>query len=96
MNLGRSIKLCRTSLGLSQGDLARKIAMSVSYISLVEQGKRDPAMSTVRDIASALGIPVSLLTFMAAESGELKGMPEDVREKLSGVAFKLLNAKQRA
>ena len=96
MNLGRSIKMCRTNQGLSQGDLASRIGMSVSYISLIEQGKRDPAISTIEDVASALGVPLSLLTFLAAEPGELRGVPEDVRDKLAGVAYKLLNAKQRA
>ncbi len=96
MNLGKSIKLCRTSRGLSQDELAKKIGKSISYISLIEQGKRDPAISTVEEIARALGVPVSLLTFLAAEPGELKGVPEDVRDKLAGIAHRLLNAKQTA
>jgi transcriptional regulator with XRE-family HTH domain len=96
MNLGRSIKLCRTNRGMSQEELAKKVGLSISYISLIEQGKRDPPMSTVEEMADALGVPVSLLTFLAAEAGDLKGVPEDVRDKLSGIAYKLLNAKQRA
>jgi transcriptional regulator with XRE-family HTH domain len=95
MNLGRSIKMCRTNRGLSQEDLATRIDMSASYISLIEQGKRDPAISTIEEVANALDVPVSLLTFLAAEPGELKGVPEDLCDKLTGVAFKLLNAKQR-
>jgi hypothetical protein len=50
----------------------------------------------VEEIAGALGVPVSLLTFLAADPGDLKGVPEEVRDKLAGVAFKLLNAKRRA
>ncbi len=94
MNLGRSIKLCRTNRGLSQEELARKVGLSASYISLIEKGDRDPAISTAEKIATALGVPMSLLTFLAAEPGELKGVPEEVRDKLAGIAFKLLNAKQ--
>ena len=94
MNLGRSIKLCRTNRGLSQDDLARKVGLSASYISLIEKGDRDPAMSTAEKISTALGVPMSLLTFLAADPGELKGVPEEVRDKLAGIAFKLLNAKQ--
>ena len=51
-------------------------------------------MSTAEKISNALGVPMSLLTFLAAEPGELKGVPEEVRDKLAGIAFKLLNAKQ--
>jgi transcriptional regulator with XRE-family HTH domain len=96
MDIGKSIKMCRTSLGLSQEALAQKVGVSMSYISLIEQGKRDPAMSTVEQIADALGVPVSLLTFLAADPSELKGVPEDLRDRLSGVALRLLHAKQRA
>jgi transcriptional regulator with XRE-family HTH domain len=96
MNLGKSIKICRVSRGLSQEELARKIRKSIAYVSLIEQGKRDPAMSTVEEIARALEIPMSLLTFLAAEPGELKGVPEDVRDKLAGVVHRLLNAKRTA
>jgi transcriptional regulator with XRE-family HTH domain len=94
MNLGRSIKLCRTNRGLSQDDLARKVGLSASYISLIEKGDRDPAMSTAEKISTALGVPMSLLTFLASDPGELKGVPEEIRDKLAGIAFKLLNAKQ--
>ena len=94
MNLGKSIKLCRTTRGFSQDELAGKVGLSVSYISLIEQGKRDPAISTVENIAEALGVPLSLLTFLAADPGDLKGIPDEVRDKLAGVALKLLHAKQ--
>ena len=56
----------------------------------------DKAAEKVKEIADALGVPLSLLTFLAADPGDLKGVPEDVRDKLAGVAFKLLHAKQRA
>ena len=96
MNLGKAIKLCRTNRGFSQEQLANKIDMSVSYISLIERGSRDPVMSTVQQIADAIDIPVSLLLFLAADPEDLHGMPEEVRDKLAGVVFKLLSAKQHA
>ena len=96
ITLGRSIKLCRTNQGLSQEDLAKKCGLSASYISLIEKGDRDLPISVAGKIATALGIPMSLLTFMAAEPGDLRGVPEDVRDKLAGIAFKLLNARQHA
>ena len=94
MQLGKSIKLCRTNLGLSQQDLAKKIGLSVSYISMIEQGKRDPTISNVQHISKALGVPMSLLTFLAAEPEELNRVPQELRDKLAGVAIQLLNAKQ--
>ncbi len=81
---------------MSQDALAQKVKLSPSYISLIEKGDRDLPISVAEKIATALGIPMSLLTFLAAEPNDLKGVPEDVRDKLAGIAFKLLNAKRRA
>ena len=96
MNLGRSIRLCRTSLGLSQEELAKKIRVSVYYISLIEQNKRDPPISTVERVAAALNVPLTVLTFLGADREDLKGIPEEVREKLASVALRLLHAKRQA
>lgn len=88
MNLGRAIKLCRTQRNLNQSDLAERANISVSYLSLLERGKRDPNFSTVQDIAAALKIPVSILVFLAADEKELTGISPELAEKLSYTALK--------
>ncbi len=88
MNLGRAIKLCRTQRNLNQSDLAELANISVSYLSLLERGKRDPNFSTVQDIASALKIPVSILVFLGADEKERAGISPELAEKLSYTALK--------
>ena len=90
MNLGNAIKLLRTRQGLKQPQLAEKAGISASYLSLLERGKRDPSFSTVEQIASALGVPVSILVFLAASDNELAGMSPELREKLSYMALRLI------
>lgn len=92
MNLGKAIKLCRTQKNMKQSDLADLAQISVSYLSLLEQGKRDPNFSTVQQIASALNVPVSILTFLAAEQGEIDDISPELAEKLSHTALKLIGA----
>ena len=91
MNIGRAIRTCRTSRGFTQGDLARKARLSVSHLSLLERGLRDPTMGAVESIAKALKVPVSILVFLSAEPDELGGMTMEVREKLSALALSLLH-----
>ena len=91
MNLGNSIKICRAHRGLTQAQLAKKAGISLSYLSLLEHDKRDANVSTLEAIAQGLGIPLNLLFFLASESGELQGLPEDVRDRLSSVILRLLN-----
>ncbi|MFN7925908.1 MAG: helix-turn-helix transcriptional regulator [Bryobacteraceae bacterium] len=90
MNLGRAIKTCRTNRGMTQGELAKKAKLSVSHLSLLERGLRDPTVSVVERIAKALRIPMSVLVFLAAEPNELVGLSTEVREKLSALALSMM------
>ena len=90
MNLGKAIRLCRTQRDLNQSELAKRADISVSYLSLLERGKRDPNFSTVERISNALNVPVSILVFLAAEKEELSEMSTELQEKLSHTALLLM------
>lgn len=90
MNLGRAIKLCRNQRGLSQQELAARAGVSASYLSLLEQNKRDPTLSTIEKLALAVGVPVGVLVFIAAEKDDLAGIGPDLAEKLSFTALTFL------
>ncbi|MFM9436006.1 transcriptional regulator with XRE-family HTH domain [Janthinobacterium sp. CG_23.3] len=91
MNLGKSIHTCRVKRGLSQAELARRAGCSVSYLSMLENSKRDPTMSTVQSIASGLGVPVEILFFLGAERGELAGIDKELAGQLALTALELLD-----
>jgi transcriptional regulator with XRE-family HTH domain len=59
---GRNLKDIREQKGISLRDLALEADLSANTISEIELGKRDPRMTTVVKLASALGIdPADLL-----------------------------------
>lgn len=91
MNLGKSIHTCRVKRGLSQAELARRAGCSVSYLSMLENSKRDPTMSTVQSIASGLGVPVEILFFLGADRGELAGIDKELAGQLALTALELLD-----
>lgn len=72
MDVGRAIRWFRQRQGISQGDVASRADCSVSYLSLLENGKRDPTLSTVTRIASALRVPVGTLFLVASDPAELE------------------------
>lgn len=88
MNLPKAIKFCRLQRGLSQSDLASKAEISISYLSLLERGKRDPVMSTLVRIASALKMPLVLLLFIASSNEEKAIYGTILEEKMSYLALK--------
>ena len=57
-NLGRRIKQIRIKKGLTQEGLAVRSGLTKSYISLLEAGKKVPAISTLSGIAVALAMTI--------------------------------------
>ncbi len=90
MNISKALKLCRTQKGLTKTKLAELAGVSVSYLSLLEQGKRDPNLSTIEEICLALKIPASIFMFLASDTNELDGISNELAEKLSLAALQLM------
>lgn len=82
MNVGQAIRLCRTRRGASQGAVARQASCSVSYLSMLENNRRDPTLSTLTRVAHALQIPVGLLFFLASEQEDLGPIDGETAAKL--------------
>jgi transcriptional regulator with XRE-family HTH domain len=77
MSVGRTIKNLRNVAGLKQKDLADRLDISPNYLSLVENDKREPSVSFLRNLASEIGIPLGLL-FLDIEGDVSKASPEEI------------------
>ena len=60
MTVGKNIKLFRTVVGLKQKELADKIDVKGSYLSTIENEKKEPSLSLLKKISEALNIPISM------------------------------------
>jgi len=54
--LGDKVKSLRLSRRLTQEELASKIKLSICFISLIENGHKDPSLKTLDSIAKALSV----------------------------------------
>lgn len=90
MNVGRAIRLCRSRRGVSQGAVARQANCSDSYLSMLENNRRDPTLSMLMRIAQALQIPVGLLFFLAADQEDLGPIDEKTTGELMQSILALL------
>lgn len=59
--LGKEVRRRREALGLTLEELAERADLSPNYIGTVENGRRDPSLSTLESLAKGLGVPVSEL-----------------------------------
>lgn len=68
--LGQAVRAERVRRGLSQEELAERAGLDRTYISGLERGTRNPALTTQQKVASALGVPLSTLTRGLGDTGE--------------------------
>ncbi|EKO3674029.1 helix-turn-helix transcriptional regulator [Vibrio metschnikovii] len=90
MNIGRALSLCRTQKGMTKTKLSKAANVSVSYLTLLEQGKRDPNLSTIDQICKALNVPTSIFMFLASDVADREGISSELAEKLSHTALSLM------
>jgi len=59
--LGKNLKRIRLAKKLSQGDLSKSLGVDRAYISNIENGRMNPTLSTLGNLAGALEISVDQL-----------------------------------
>ncbi len=59
--LGKSIKIKRTLLGISQEELGFRCGLDRTYISGIERGVRNPSFTALMALSQGLGLTVSEL-----------------------------------
>jgi transcriptional regulator with XRE-family HTH domain len=53
-NLGKNLRAARKKLGLTQEEVAERSGVQAGEISRIETGKRDPQVSTLEKLATAV------------------------------------------
>jgi transcriptional regulator with XRE-family HTH domain len=54
--VGENVRKIRSEMGLTQEQFAERSGFSQQYISGLEQGRRNPTIVTVHELAVALGV----------------------------------------
>ena len=87
--IGARIKTARERAGLTQEDLAARVGMSPSHMSIVERGVKVPRMDTVVKLANELDVSADyLLQDSVAQSrnnqllSSIMDLPERERDRL--------------
>jgi len=59
---------------------------------MIESGKREPTLTSIEKIASAMGVPTPILFFLAADSVELEGLDPETSRRLSAAVLGVMRA----
>jgi transcriptional regulator with XRE-family HTH domain len=87
MQYGKVIKLLRVSNSISQISLAKKLEVSRSYLSQVENNRKSPSLSFLKEVANFFQIPLALLVMEESNSDS------DIFKKLNNILSELLTTK---
>jgi transcriptional regulator with XRE-family HTH domain len=90
MNHSKAIRIARVLADIPQRELADRVSIDPSLISMLESGKRRPSLDTLEKIANALGIPFHLLTLLGTEGKDVKSTDSEAVHQLAIGLTKLL------
>jgi transcriptional regulator with XRE-family HTH domain len=54
--VGRQVRRARLAKGLTQEELSARTGLTQHYISVLENGRRNPTILTLHELAQALGV----------------------------------------
>jgi XRE family transcriptional regulator, fatty acid utilization regulator len=85
----KAFRIVRAAFGLQQAELAARMPITASQLSLIESGKRQPSVKVVNALASAVDIPTALITLLASSGTDMGAKTDD---EISDLARALLRA----
>src|SRR5690348_3394811 len=100
MNIGNSIKLVRTIAGLTQEEMAARLAITSNYLSLVENEKAKPSLALLQRIQEEFDVPPSFLLWNAHFQSrqldpDLRERYQKLGEQITELATTLIRRKMR-
>ncbi len=84
-----ALRLVRVFHDMNQTTLAERLAISKSYLSEIEAGKKQPTLELLQKYASTFNMPLSSLVFFA-ENLDNPTRSDKVRTVIAGKALKML------
>lgn len=94
-NYAKAFRIIRAAFGLRQSDLAARMPVTASQLSLIESGRRQPSLKVVDALASAVGVPAALVSLLASNPKDVEPNPSgDIADLASALLRVLVAAKE--
>ena len=91
MDIGQTLKLLRTAAKLKQAALAADLGVTVNYLSLVENGHREPSLTFLKKFAKKLDVPLGYFLWLALDEQKSHEAVE-LKERMNDLLSNLLHA----
>ena len=88
--MAKAFRVIRAAFGLQQAQLAPRIGISASQLSLIEKGKRQPSLKVIDNLGDATGVPTSLIMLLASDPDRINN--DDIASLATVLLRLLVNA----
>ena len=92
--MGEALRLLRIFNGYKSAELAKKLELSQSYVSELENGKKQPTMEVLDKYAKVFEMKKSTL-MLFAESLEGEEIKNDKKQRIARAGMKLREIKRK-
>lgn len=94
MNTGQTLKMLRVAANLKQGVLAKDLNITPNYLSLIENGKKEPSLTFLKNFSKRMGVSLGYLLWLALEDGNL---PEEMelKHKMDNLLVEIMRKKAK-
>lgn len=83
MDLGNTLKKIRKHRGLKQYELAQLCNISVTFLSQLENNKKDATLTTLKKISACLNIPLPVLFFLSMRIDDISPQKKEFYSQLA-------------
>lgn len=91
MDLGNTIKNIRKRKGLTQNKFAKMCSISQTYLSQIENNKKEPNLSTIKAIGTQLNVPLPVLFFLSMTEEDIQPQKREAYNMVSPSVKSLVN-----
>lgn len=91
MNLGAALRHVRQVIvERRQGQVAKAVGISQTYLSQIESGKKVPAQEVVESICKEYKVPIAIVVWMSLESSDVDRRKRDAFSKIKPIVDDLI------
>ena len=92
MTIGSTLKLLRTASNVTQSSLAKDLNVTANYLSLVENGRKEPSLTLLKRFSKKLDAPLGYFLWLALE--ENRSQEEiDLKRKMNELLINIIREK---
>lgn len=93
MNIGTTLKLLRVASDLRQTSLARDLNVTANYLSLIENGRKEPSLTFLKKFSQRFDLPLGYFLWIALEDVSLPA-ELDLKDKMDKLLVNILHQKK--